>query len=176
MPPRRSFFCRVLFALLGLGGLCLVLLLGCSAAAPPAPQLLRVGVETDPQHLDPRYALMEYVTAARAVGAAPPYILLWHVLPNIAGPLTVQATFNLAGLIVAEAGLSFLGLGVQPPIPSWGAMLNEGRVFLLLAPHLTTLPGLAIMLAVLGCNLLGDSLRDALDPRGQALVRSQNHT
>jgi hypothetical protein len=126
MPPLRTFFCRVPFALLGLGGPCLVMLLGCSAAAPPVPQLLRVGLETDPQHLDPRYALMGYVTAARAVGAAPPYILLWHVLPNIAGPLTVQATFNLAGLIVAEAGLSFLGLGVQPPTPSWGPCSMKG--------------------------------------------------
>lgn len=110
---------------------------------------------------------MEYVTAARATGAASGYILLWHILPNIAGPLIVQATFSLAGVIVAEAGLSFLGLGVQPPTPSWGAMLNEGRVFLILAPHLTIFPGGAIMLAVLGCNLLGDGLRDLLDPRGQ---------
>jgi peptide/nickel transport system permease protein len=109
---------------------------------------------------------MEYVTAARATGAASGYILLWHILPNIAGPLIVQATFSLAGVIVAEAGLSFLGLGVQPPTPSWGAMLNEGRVFLVLAPHLTMFPGGAIMLAVLGCNLLGDGLRDLLDPRG----------
>ena len=111
---------------------------------------------------------MEYVTAARATGAASGYILLWHILPNIAGPLIVQATFSLAGVIVAEAGLSFLGLGVQPPTPSWGAMLNEGRVFLVLAPHLTIFPGGAIMLAVLGCNLLGDGLRDLLDPRGYA--------
>jgi peptide/nickel transport system permease protein len=117
---------------------------------------------------------MEYVTAARATGASPGHILCWHILPNIAGPLIVQATFSLAGLIVAEAGLSFLGLGVQPPTPSWGAMLNEGRVFLVLAPHLMTFPGLAIMLAVLGCNLLGDDLRDLLDPRGQAIVRSQS--
>lgn len=109
---------------------------------------------------------MEYVTAARSTGATAPYILLWHILPNVAGPLIVQATFSLAGIIVAEAGLSFLGLGVQPPTPSWGAMLNEGRVFLVLAPHLTLFPGIAIMLAVLGCNFLGDGLRDLLDPRG----------
>ena len=114
---------------------------------------------------------MEYVTAAWATGATPTYVLLWHIVPNIAGPLLVQATFSLAGVIIAEAGLSFLGLGVQPPMPSWGAMLSEGRLFLLVAPHLTTFPGLAIMLAVLGCNLLGDSLRDLLDPRAQAIVR-----
>jgi peptide/nickel transport system permease protein len=113
---------------------------------------------------------MEYVTAARATGASAPYILVWHILPNIAGPLVVQATFSLAGMIVAEAGLSFLGLGVQPPTPSWGAMLNEGRLFLLLAPHLAVVPGVAIMLAVLGCNLLGDGLRDWLDPRGDIVA------
>ena len=112
---------------------------------------------------------MEYITAARATGATSGYILLWHILPNIAGPIIVQATFSLAGVIVAEAGLSFLGLGVQPPTPSWGAMLNEGRVFLILAPHLTLFPGGAIMLSVLGCNLLGDGLRDMLDPRGQVV-------
>jgi ABC-type dipeptide/oligopeptide/nickel transport system permease subunit len=106
------------------------------------------------------------VTAARATGAASGYILLWHILPNIAGPLIVQATFSLAGVIVAEAGLSFLGLGGQPPTPSWGAMLNEGRVSLVVAPQLPTFPGGAIMQAVLGCNLLGDGLRDLLDPRG----------
>lgn len=110
---------------------------------------------------------LEYVTAAQATGATSGHILLWHILPNIAGPIIVQATFSLAGVIVAEAGLSFLGLGVQPPTPSWGAMLNEGRVFLILAPHLTLFPGGAIMLSVLGCNLLGDGLRDMLDPRGQ---------
>lgn len=111
---------------------------------------------------------MEYVTAGRATGATSRYLLLWHILPNIAGPLIVQATFNLASVIVAEAGLSFLGLGVQPPTPSWGAMLNEGRIFLILAPHLALFPGGAIMLSVLGCNLLGDGLRGILDPRGQA--------
>ncbi|ETW96507.1 MAG: nickel ABC transporter permease [Candidatus Entotheonella factor] len=113
---------------------------------------------------------MEYVTAARATGATAPYILVWHILPNIAGPLVVQATFSLAGMIVAEAGLSFLGLGVQPPTPSWGAMLNEGRLYLLLAPHLAIVPGVAIMLAVLGCNLVGDGLRDWLDPRGEIVA------
>ncbi len=113
---------------------------------------------------------MEYVTAARATGARGGYILVRHILPNIAGPLVVQATFSLAGMIVAEAGLSFLGLGVQPPTPSWGAMLNEGRLFLILAPHLAVVPGGAIMLAVLGCNLLGDGLRDWLDPRGEIVA------
>ncbi|MEW5804262.1 MAG: ABC transporter permease [bacterium] len=107
----------------------------------------------------------EFVTAAKALGLGPFRIIFGHMLPNILGPLMVQATFGMAGNIVAEAGLSFLGLGVQPPTPSWGAMLNEGRSVLLSTPHLTTFPGLAIMLMVLGFNFIGDGLRDAVDPK-----------
>ena len=92
-------------------------------------------------------------------------IIFSHILPNILPPLLVEATFGIGGAIVGEAGLSFLGFGVQPPTPSWGAMLNEGRQFLLIAPHMTTFPGLAIMLVVLGFNFFGDGLRDMLDPR-----------
>jgi peptide/nickel transport system permease protein len=106
-----------------------------------------------------------YVTAARSVGATQSRIIYSHILPNILPPLLVEATFGIGGAIVGEAGLSFLGFGVQPPTPSWGAMLNEGRQFLLIAPHLTTFPGLAIMLVVLGFNFFGDGLRDMLDPR-----------
>ncbi len=107
----------------------------------------------------------EHVEAARALGSGDVRILARHILPLLAGPLAVQATFGLAGAIVAEASLSFLGLGVQPPTPSWGAMLNDGRAFLLIAPHLTLYPGLAVVIAVLGLNLLGDGLRDLLDVR-----------
>jgi peptide/nickel transport system permease protein len=107
----------------------------------------------------------EFVLAARALGASPVRVMVRHVLPNTLAPVMVEATFGLAGAIVAEAGLSFLGLGAQPPTPSWGAMLNEGRAFLLVAPHLTVFPGFAIMLLVLGVNLLGDGLRDAFDPK-----------
>lgn len=110
---------------------------------------------------------LEYVQAARANGASPLRILSRHILPNIMAPVIVEATFGMAGAIIAEAGLSFLGLGVQPPTPSWGSMLAEGRQFLLLAPHLTTFPGLAIMLTVLGLNFIGDGLRDAFDVRQQ---------
>ncbi|MDY6989524.1 MAG: nickel transporter permease [Thermodesulfobacteriota bacterium] len=106
-----------------------------------------------------------YITAARSVGATQSRIICSHILPNILPPLLVEATFGIGGAIVGEAGLSFLGFGVQPPTPSWGAMLNEGRQFLLIAPHLTTFPGLAIMLVVLGFNFFGDGLRDMLDPR-----------
>ena len=102
----------------------------------------------------------EYVAAARAIGAATPRILIRHVLPAALPALTVQATLGMAGAILSEAALSFLGLGVQPPTPSWGAMLNYGRAHVLDAPHLTVFPGLAIALLVLGLNLLGDSLRE----------------
>lgn len=107
----------------------------------------------------------EYVAAARALGAGPLRIITLHILPNILSPLIVEATFGMAGTILVEASLSFLGLGAQPPTPSWGNMLNEGRQFLLVAPHMTTFPGLAIMLVVLGFNFLGDGLRDTLDVR-----------
>lgn len=107
----------------------------------------------------------EFVTAAVALGAEPVRVLARHIIPQLLAPLLVQATFGMAGAIVAEASLSFLGLGVQPPTPSWGAMVNEGRSFLLIAPHIALFPGLAIMLTVLGLNLLGDGLRDVLDVR-----------
>ncbi len=105
----------------------------------------------------------EYVQAARSIGAGPVRILRRHILPNTLAPIIVEATFGLASAILSEAGLSFLGLGTQPPTPSWGAMLNEGSHFLLIAPHLTIFPGLAIMLVVLGFNFLGDGLRDWMD-------------
>ncbi|MEE9197802.1 MAG: nickel transporter permease [bacterium] len=111
----------------------------------------------------------EFVQAARALGADTRRIITRHLMPNVLGPVIVQATFGMAGAIVAEAGLSFLGLGTQPPNPSWGSMLNDGREFLLISPHLTTFPGLAIMAVVLGLNFLGDGLRDILDPRGRTL-------
>jgi peptide/nickel transport system permease protein len=107
----------------------------------------------------------DFVVAARASGATNTRIIFRHILPNVVAPLSVQATFGMGAAITAEAALSFLGLGVQAPTPSWGSMLNEGRQFLLIAPHLTTFPGLAIMLVVLGFNFLGDGLRDWLDPR-----------
>ena len=109
----------------------------------------------------------EYVQAARAVGAATPRILWRHVIPTAVPALVVQATLGMAGAIIGEASLSFLGLGVQPPTPSWGTMLNGGRAHILDAPHLTIFPGLAIVLLVLGFNFLGDGLRDRLDPRRQ---------
>jgi peptide/nickel transport system permease protein len=110
----------------------------------------------------------EYVQAARALGAGTPRILWKHVIPTAVPAIVVQATLGMAGAIIGEAALSFLGLGVQPPTPSWGTMLNGGRVHILDAPHLTIFPGLAIAVLVLGFNFLGDGLRDRIDPRRQA--------
>lgn len=108
----------------------------------------------------------EYVDGARAVGLAHPRIVLRYILPNIFPPLLVQATLTIATAIIAEASLSFLGLGQQPPDPSWGSMLSIAKNFLTQAPWMSVWPGVAIFLVVFGFNLLGDGLRDALDPRG----------
>lgn len=107
----------------------------------------------------------EYITAIDALGASRPRILAKHILPNILSPILVQATLSVAFAILAEAGLSFLGLGTQPPTPSWGVMLSDGRNYLRSAPWIATFPGLAIMVTILGLNTLGDALRDILDPR-----------
>jgi len=107
----------------------------------------------------------EYVGAARALGSPAAAVLRRHIMPNIVPGLTVYATLFMANAILLEAALSFLGLGVQPPTASWGLMVSTGRDVLLVAPHVATVPGLAIMLAVLAFNLVGDGLRDALDPR-----------
>lgn len=110
---------------------------------------------------------LEFVQAARALGATTLRILVRHVIPSTLPAVTVQATLGMGGAILAEAALSFLGLGVQPPTPSWGTMLNYGRGHLLDAPHLTVFPGLAIAALVFGFNFLGDGLRDRLDPATQ---------
>ena len=107
----------------------------------------------------------DYVEAAKALGNPHWRIVLRHILPNILPPLMVQATLAIAQAIIAEASLSFLGLGQQPPAPSWGSMLNTAQYFLVIAPWMALWPGLAIFLAVLAFNLLGDGLRDALDPK-----------
>jgi peptide/nickel transport system permease protein len=106
-----------------------------------------------------------YVEAARVVGCPDHIILRRHLLPNIIGPVIVLATLDVAAAILSASSLSFLGLGVQPPTAEWGAMLNEGRQYLRTAPWITLFPGLAIMISVLSINMLGDGLRDALDPR-----------
>jgi ABC-type dipeptide/oligopeptide/nickel transport system permease subunit len=110
----------------------------------------------------------EYVEAARVLGASTPRIVRRHVFPNILSPLIVQATITFSAAILTEAYLSFLGLGTQPPNPSWGTMLADGRTFLETAPWMSIFPGIAIMLAVFSFNILGDGIRDVLDPRARA--------
>lgn len=107
----------------------------------------------------------DYITAAQCVGVRSGRIVFRHLLPNALGPIVVQSTLGLGTAILMESGLSFLGLGAQPPTPSWGGMIAEGREFLYSGPHLVAMPGIFIMITILSFNLLGDGLRDALDPR-----------
>jgi peptide/nickel transport system permease protein len=145
-----------LLAFLGSGFVNLVLAIGVVYVGPFA-RVARAAVMTVREE--------QFVEAARALGSRDHRVLLGAVLPAAAAPMLVETTLRLAYAILAEASLSFLGLGTQPPAPSWGMMIAEGRRFLALSPWATVAPGLAIMAVVLGFNLLGDGLRDALDPR-----------
>lgn len=107
----------------------------------------------------------EFVLAARALGSSQSRIMFLHILPNVMAPIIVQSTLLVATSLLTAASLSFLGMGAQPPLPEWGAMLSYGRTYMRYAPHVVIFPGVAIMLVVLGFNLMGDGLRDALDPR-----------
>ncbi len=109
----------------------------------------------------------EHVLAARALGASIPRILRYHIIPLLMAPLLIEATFGIAGIVIAEAGLSFLGLGVQPPAASWGSMIRDGTGYMLVAPHIVLAPGLTLLLVVLSVNMLGDKLRDKLDVKSQ---------
>ena len=106
-----------------------------------------------------------YIEAARLAGVSGPAIIARHVLPNVLAPIIVQAALRVSGAIITESGLSFLGLGPPPPTPVWGSMIAEGRNFIVMAPHISTIPGIALMVTIVGLNLLGDGLRDTLDPR-----------
>lgn len=106
-----------------------------------------------------------YIEAARLAGVGNLAIIFRHVLPNVLAPIIVQGALRVSGAIITEAGLSFLGLGPPPPTPVWGSMIAEGRNFIVMAPHISTIPGVALMLTVVGLNLFGDGLRDTLDPR-----------
>ena len=155
---------------------CPFLILAIALAAFLGPNLtnamIAIGVSTAPRFMRvARAASLEatsfdYVEAAWAIGNPAWRVALRHVAPNIVPPVLVQATLSVAQAIIAEASLSFLGLGQQPPLPSWGSMLNGAQQFLSQAPWLAVFPGLAIFLCVLSFNLVGDGLRDALDPRG----------
>lgn len=112
----------------------------------------------------------EFVVAALAIGASDLRIIFRHILPNVLAPVIVLATLGVGTIIILEAALSFLGLGIQPPTPSWGGTLSDGRAFILLFPHIAMAPGIMIVLTVLAFNLLGDGLRDALDPRQRDII------
>jgi peptide/nickel transport system permease protein len=156
---------------------CPFLILAIALAAFLGPDLtnamIAIGVSTAPRFMRVARAATldaasnEYVEAARALGNPAWRVAVRHVLPNIVPPVLVQGTLSIAQAIIAEASLSFLGLGQQPPDPSWGSMLNSAQRFLSQAPWLAVFPGLAIFLCVLSFNLVGDGLRDALDPRGK---------
>ncbi len=113
----------------------------------------------------------EFIKAAYASGGSKPYILMKHIIPNGVSEIVVQASVNIASAIIIASGLNFLGLGVQPPTPSWGYMLANGREFLIQAPWISTFPGVVIAITVIGANVFGDGLRDALDPQEQGRVR-----
>jgi peptide/nickel transport system permease protein len=119
---------------------------------------------------------LEFVLAARSLGASHGRILVTHLLPNILQPVLIQATIGMAGAILAESTLSFLGLGVLAPVPSWGAMLNDARSHLFDAPHMVISPALAVMTAVMAFNLLGDAWRDWLDPRTRSHMAAMELT
>ena len=154
---------------------CPFLILAIALAAMLGPTLtnamIAIGISTAPRFMRvARAATLEtaalnYVEAATAIGAPPWWIALRHILPNIVPPVLVQGTLAIAAAIIAEASLSFLGLGQQPPMPSWGSMLTSAQRFLSQAPWLAIFPGAAIFLCVLSFNLVGDGLRDALDPK-----------
>jgi peptide/nickel transport system permease protein len=110
----------------------------------------------------------EYVTSSKALGLSPIKLVIYHIWPNLTGTLVVHCTFAMAGTIIAESGLSFLGLGAPPSQPTWGALLSSGRRYLAEAPHISLFPGIAILLLVLGFNLFGDGLRDYLDPKSKS--------
>ncbi len=166
-----NFIMRVMDVLLAIPGI--LLAISIVAALGPGLQnvMIAVGIGSVPSYARiVRASILsirdqEFVEAARAVGASDFRIIMKHILPNSMAPIIVQATLGVASAILSAAGLSFIGLGIQPPTPEWGAMLSSGRDYLRDHWYVATFPGLAIMITIFGLNLLGDGLRDALDPR-----------
>ncbi|MEA2772981.1 MAG: peptide/nickel transport system permease protein [Acetobacteraceae bacterium] len=164
---------RVVDAMLACPFLILAIALTAFLGPDLANAMIAIGVSTAPRFMRvARAATLEvgsadYIQAARSLGATGIRVAVRHIAPNIVPPVLVQASLSLAAAIIAEASLSFLGLGQQPPSPSWGSMLNAAQRFLTQAPWLAVFPGVAIFLCVLSFNLVGDGLRDALDPRGR---------
>lgn len=169
---------RVMDMLLSFPYLLLAILI-VSVLGPGVPNtILAIGIWTTPAFARVARSSVtglkdrDFVHAARSLGAREPRILFGHLLPNTIATLVVYGALNLAYAVLMESALSFLGLGVQPPTPSWGGMIASGRDFITTAPHIATIPGIAIAVTVLGFNLLGDGLRDALDPRSTIRGRS----
>jgi peptide/nickel transport system permease protein len=166
-----SLIMRLMDILFGLPAIVLAIAITSVLGPSLNSVLIAIGIVYAPQFSRvaraPTLSLRErdFVTAARAVGAGDLWLICRHIVPNMTAPIVVQATVAFSTAILTEATLSYLGLGTQPPTPSWGTMLNAGKQVLLLAPWNSIFPGLAIALTVLGFNLLGDGLRDALDPR-----------
>lgn len=162
---------RVLDVMLAFPGILLALVLVSALGVGLENVMIAVGIVSIPTYArlvrGSALALKEkeFVQAARASGAGDTLIIFKHILPNCLAPIIVQSTLQVGSAILWAAGLGFLGLGAQPPMPEWGTILSRGRQYLLLAPHISTYTGISIMLVVLGFNLLGDGLRDALDPR-----------
>ena len=162
---------RVMDALLSCPFLILAIALGAFLGPSLANAMIAIGLSAMPVFVRLTRAQVlsvkheDYIEGARAIGLPDRWIVLRYILPNVLSPIVVQATLTIATAIIAEASLAFLGLGQQPPAPSWGAMLNTARAFMSQAPWLSVAPGVAIFLVVLGFNLLGDGVRDALDPR-----------
>ena len=162
---------RVMDALLAFPGLILALAITAALGPSLVNAMIAIGIVGIPRFARLARAQVlavrerEYVEAVRALGASNARILLRHIAPNILTPVIIQTSLSVAFAILTEASLSFLGLGVQPPTPSWGFMLNQGRDYIAQAPWLAVFPGIAIFLVVMAFNLLGDAIRDALDPR-----------
>ena len=157
--------------MLAFPGILLALAIGAVLGPSLLNLMIAVGISAVPSYTRlvrgaaPATKQQQYIEAARVVGVGDTAIMFKHILPNVLAPVIVLATLGIGGAILVGASLSFLGLGAKPPTPEWGAMLSTGRNYLTLAPWITLFPGLAIMLTVLSINMLGDGLRDALDPR-----------
>lgn len=168
---------RIIDVLMAFPGIILAILIMATLGASLVNVMIAVGISAIPWYARTvRGATLavrenDYIFSARALGATPRHIMLRHVLPNVIGPVVVLATVGIAGAILAISGLSYLGLGAKPPSPEWGAMLSQSRVYLRKAWWITTFPGLAIMVSVFAINLIGDALRDALDPQLRGAIK-----
>lgn len=166
-----NFVMRIMDVLLAIPGILLAISIVAALGPGLKNVMIAVGVGSIPSYARIVRASVlsirdeEFIEAAKAVGASDFRIITKHILPNSMAPIIVQATLGVAGAILSAAGLSFIGLGIQPPMPEWGAMLSSGRNYLRDHWHVATFPGLAIMITIFALNLLGDGLRDALDPR-----------